>query len=374
VESLEMSPEFWQGKRVFLTGHTGFKGSWLALWLTQLGAKVSGYALAPPTQPSLFDLAKVASQLAQHTVADIRDLEAVKRAMASAKPDIIIHMAAQPLVREGYSDPVATYAVNVMGTVHLLEAVRGTPSARAVLIVTTDKCYENHDAVQSFRESDRLGGRDPYSNSKACAELAAAAYRQSFFAADGSARIATARAGNVIGGGDWAKDRLIPDLVQAFMQGNAPLIRSPHAVRPWQHVLEPLSGYLTLCEALWAGGADEGWNFGPNPDDAKPVSWIADRLAQLWGGKAHWTLDNNADHPHEAAYLSLDIAKAGARLNYAPRWFLDDALASIVAWYKAYAAGEDMGRVTGEQITAFHTGRKKAPHGILAGEIKGAMR
>ena len=364
-----MTPVFWQGKRVFLTGHTGFKGSWLSLWLAQLGAKVSGYALAPPTQPSLFDLAKLESKLAQHTVSDIRDLAVLQQAMAAARPDIVIHMAAQPLVREGYSDPVGTYAVNVMGTVNLLETVRGTPSVRAALIVTTDKCYENSDAVQSFRESDRLGGRDPYSNSKACAELVAAAYRQSFFAAAGSPRIATARAGNVIGGGDWAKDRLIPDLVQAFMNGNAPLIRSPHAVRPWQHVLEPLAGYLSLCEALWAGGAGEGWNFGPSQDDAKPVSWIADRLAQLWGGKAHWTLDNNAGHPHEAAYLSLDIGKAGAQLDYAPHWLLDDALASIVAWYKAYAAGEDIGRVTGEQIAAFQAGQK--PPRVMAGQAEG---
>lgn len=364
-----MKPAFWQGRRVFLTGHTGFKGSWLALWLGQLGAKVSGYALAPPTEPSLFALANIDDSLVQHTLADIRDLDAVKRAMASAKPDIVIHMAAQPLVREGYSDPVGTYAVNVMGTVNLLEAVRGTPSVGAALIVTTDKCYENSDALQSFRESDRLGGRDPYSNSKACAELVAAAYRQSFFAARGETRIATARAGNVIGGGDWAKERLIPDLVQAFTQGSAPLIRSPHAVRPWQHVLEPLAGYLTLCEALWAGDADEGWNFGPGPDDAKPVSWIADRLAQLWGGKAHWTLDNNAGHPHEAAYLSLDIRKAASRLDYAPRWLLDDALASIVAWYKAYAAGEDISRVTGEQIAAFQAGQKP-PH-VMAGQAEG---
>ncbi len=371
-----MTPAFWQGKRVFLTGHTGFKGSWLALWLAQLGAEVSGYALAPPTEPSLFKLAKVEGLLAAHTIADIRDLEVLKRAMASARPDIVIHMAAQPLVRESYTDPVGTYAVNVMGTVNLLEAVRGTLSAQAVLIVTTDKCYENYDAVQSFRETDRLGGRDPYSNSKACAELAASAYRQSFFAAEGSARIATARAGNVIGGGDWAKDRLIPDLVQAFMQGTAPLIRSPHAVRPWQHVLEPLSGYMTLCEALWtkAAGADEGWNFGPQSDDAKPVSWIADHLAQLWGEGAHWTLDNNAGHPHEAAYLSLDIGKAGARLDYAPRWFLEDALASIVAWYKAYAAGENMGRVTGEQIADFQKGRMPWPRMVRASETEGATR
>jgi CDP-glucose 4,6-dehydratase len=256
-----------------------------------------------------------------------------------------------------------------MGTVNLLEAVRSASSARAALIVTTDKCYENNDAVQSFREEDRLGGRDPYSNSKACAELVASAYRQSFFPAGEGARIGTARAGNVIGGGDWAKDRLIPDLVQAFLQGKAPLIRSPQAVRPWQHVLEPLSGYLALCEALWDGGADEGWNFGPNGDDAKPVSWIADRLVQLWGGKAHWTLDNNAGHPHEAAYLSLDTAKAGERLDYAPRWSLDDALVSIVAWYKADAAGENMGRVTGEQIAAFQAGQK--PPRLMAGKAEG---
>ena len=368
-----MTPEFWRGKRVFLTGHTGFKGSWAAIWLGQLGAEVSGYALAPPTQPSLFNLAKVENGLKAHTVADIRDLDALKRAIAAAHPDIVIHMAAQPLVREGYQDPIGTYAVNVMGTANLLEAVRGAPNVRAVLSVTTDKCYENDDAVQSFRESDRLGGRDPYSNSKACAELVTSAYRKSFFTEDGAARIATARAGNVIGGGDWAKDRLIPDLVQAFMQGQAPLIRSPHAVRPWQHVLEPLSGYLTLCEALWAGEAAEGWNFGPNADDAKPVAWIADRLVQLWGGGARWVLDAKSGHPHEAAYLSLDIAKAAARLDYRPRWSLDDALASIVAWYKAYAAGDDMGQVTGEQIALFQAARKPA-RPELTTETSGATR
>ena len=369
-----MTPEFWSGKRVFLTGHTGFKGSWASLWLAQLGAEVSGYALTPPTEPSLFELTKVRHVLAAHTVADIRELDSLKRAMAAAKPDVVIHMAAQPLVREGYNDPVGTYAVNVMGTANLLESVRGTPTVRAVLSVTTDKCYENDDAVRSFRESDRLGGRDPYSNSKACAELVTAAYRDSFFAVDGSPKIATARAGNVIGGGDWARDRLIPDLVQAFAQGAAPLIRSPHAVRPWQHVLEPLSGYLTLCEALWAGGAAEGWNFGPNTDDAKPVSWIADRLTQLWGEGARWTLDAKAGNPHEAAYLSLDIAKARTRLDYVPRWSLDDALASIVAWYKAYAAGEDMGHVTSDQIAAFQANRKPAQSPAAATETSGANR
>ncbi|GGF27435.1 CDP-glucose 4,6-dehydratase [Aliidongia dinghuensis] len=352
------SAAFWRGRRVFLTGHTGFKGAWLSLWLARLGAEVHGYALEPPTQPSLFALAGVAEVLTSHRIADIRDLDRLKAAVAAARPDIVIHMAAQPLVRESYVDPVGTYATNVMGTVNLFEGVRSVDSVRAVVIVTTDKCYENRGWTWGYREIDPLGGYDPYSNSKACSELVTAAYRSSFFnpaAYDQhGVAIGSGRAGNVIGGGDWAKDRLIPDLVQAFALGNTPLIRSPHAVRPWQHVMEPLSGYLLLCQKLYEDGTagGEGWNFGPRQEDARPVSWIADRLAALWGENAAWQLDA-APQPHEASYLYLDTAKAGARLGYQPRWRLDDALTTIVDWYRAHRDGADIRAVTLGQIAQF---------------------
>jgi CDP-glucose 4,6-dehydratase len=360
MESLVMTPEFWRGKRVFLTGHTGFKGSWLSLWLSKLGAEVSGYALESPTSPSLFERAGIASRLASHTISDIRDLDALSRAMLREKPDIAIHMAAQPLVRYSYAAPVETYAVNVMGTVHFLEAARSVDSLRALLCVTTDKCYENVGITRGYLETDPLGGHDPYSSSKASSELVAAAYRRSFFNAKHTP-VATGRAGNVIGGGDWAADRLIVDMMKAFMKGSKPLIRSPRAVRPWQHVLEPLSGYLTLCEALWdrQRGADAAFNFGPAPDDAKAVSWMADRIAQLWGDGAGWAPDTSVDHPHEAHYLYLDTAKARAELGYQPRWNLDKALASIVGWYKGFAAGEDAAALTLAQIDAFEAVRKQ---------------
>jgi CDP-glucose 4,6-dehydratase len=360
LEDLEMSlsAAFWHGRRVFLTGHTGFKGSWLSLWLIQLGAEVHGYALSPPTEPSLFELAGVAAGLASHRIADIRDVDSLKSAVAAARPEIVIHMAAQPLVRESYLDPIGTYATNVMGTVNLFEAIRPVDTVRAVLVVTTDKCYENQGWNWGYRETDTLGGYDPYSNSKACSELVVSAFRSSFFNPADHGRhgvaIGTGRAGNVIGGGDWAKDRLIPDLVRAFVRNEVPLIRSPHAVRPWQHVLEPLSGYLLLCERLWQDGVavGEGWNFGPQQEDAKPVSWIADRLVELWGGDAAWQLDAQPS-PHEASYLYLDTAKAAARLDYRPRWRLDDALSSIVDWYRAHCDGADLRRVTLDQIAEF---------------------
>jgi CDP-glucose 4,6-dehydratase len=359
-----MNPAFWSGKRVFLTGHTGFKGSWLALWLQQLGATVTGFALAPPTQPSLFEVAGVAQGM--HSIlGDVRDLPALQRAMQEAQPDVVIHMAAQALVRLSYDTPVDTYATNVMGTVHLLEAVRQTPGVRAVVNVTTDKCYENKEWVWGYRENEPMGGFDPYSNSKGCSELVSAAYRSSFFNPADHARhgvaLATARAGNVIGGGDWAKDRLIPDILDAFAAGRAVQIRNPHATRPWQHVLEPLRGYLTLAQRLVEGGPAfaEGWNFGPHSDDARPVEWIVRQLATRWGTGAHWQVDAG-EHPHEATYLKLDISKAAQRLPWRPVLRLDDALGLIVDWSRAKMAGADMRAQTLAQIAAYQDRAQRA--------------
>lgn len=336
-----VDPAFWAGKRVFLTGHTGFKGSWLSLWLQRMGAELTGFALAPPTTPALFDEARVAAGMTS-IIGDIRDREVLARALVAADPEIVIHMAAQPLVRASYDDPVGTYATNVMGTVHLLEAVRQAPGVRAACIVTTDKCYENREWPWGYREDEAMGGYDPYSNSKGCAELVTSAYRRSFFAGGGAA-IASGRAGNVIGGGDWATDRLIPDILRAVEQGEPVLIRNPLAIRPWQHVLEPLSGYLVLCQALWNDPqpAAEAWNFGPRDDDARPVQWIVERMCALWGDGADWTRDESVQ-PHEANYLKLDISKARAGLGWQPRWSLGEALESIVAWHRAWRSGTDM--------------------------------
>lgn len=337
---------FWSGKRVFLTGHTGFKGSWLCLWLQSLGAEVTGYALEPPTNPSLFEVARVGEGM-RSIIADIRDLPTLQQALREAQPEIVIHLAAQPLVRYSYQNPVETYATNVMGAVHLLEAVRHTPSVRAVVNVTSDKCYENREWVWGYREHEPMGGYDPYSSSKGCAELVTAAWRRSFFPPADYARhgvaLASARAGNVIGGGDWAADRLVPDLIAAFAAGRPAVIRNPPAIRPWQHVLEPLSGYLRLAEKLYYEGAAfaEGWNFGPDEADAQPVVWIANRLVELWGEGACWQPDGG-HHPHEAHDLKLDCAKAKARLGWMPRWPLIVALRRIVAWQRALQAGEDM--------------------------------
>lgn len=337
-----VNPTFWAGKRVFLTGHTGFKGGWLALWLQQMGAQVTGFALVPPTAPSLFAVANVADGMTS-IIGDIRDGAVLGQALVAADPEIVIHMAAQPLVRASYDDPVGTYATNVMGTVHLLEAVRKTASVRAAVIVTTDKCYENREWAWGYREDEPMGGHDPYSNSKGCAELVVSAYRRSFFAGDAKAAIASARAGNVIGGGDWAADRLIPDILRAVEQGAPVLIRNPLAIRPWQHVLEPLSGYLVLAQALWAdrAAAAQAWNFGPRDDDARPVQWIVEQLCQLWGEGAGWSHDASVQ-PHEAHYLKLDISKARAGLGWQPRWTLGQALENIVAWHHAWRAGADM--------------------------------
>lgn len=352
-----MNAAFWRGRKVFLTGHTGFNGGWLSLWLQLMGAEVTGYALSPPTRPSLFESAAVAEGMIS-IIGDLRDLECLRKSMQAAQPEIVIHMAAQPLVRYSYQKPVETYATNVMGTVHMLEAVRATSSVRAVVNITTDKCYENREWVWGYRENDPMGGYDPYSSSKGCAELVSAAYRSSFFNPSDYAKhgvaLATVRAGNVIGGGDWAQDRLIPDIIGAFEKGLPVQIRNPHAVRPWQHVLEPLRGYLMLAERMINDGVkfSEGWNFGPNDDDLKPVVWIVEEIARRWNDNAKWTI-NSGDHPHEAGYLKLDISKARTNLNWKPLLKLPDSLGLVVDWAKAHHAGRDVRDITLNQILQY---------------------
>lgn len=345
-------PAFWQGKRVLLTGHTGFKGSWLSLWLQSMGSVVRGISLEPPTSPALFDVAQVAHGM-DHQIADIRDFGSIKSLFDGFKPEIVIHMAAQPLVRLSYQQPIETYATNVMGTVHVLEAARQAGSVRAIVSITTDKCYENQEWVWGYREHEPMGGHDPYSNSKGCAELVSSAYRKSFFGAEGIA-MATARAGNVIGGGDWALDRLVPDILKALEKKQAVAIRNPHAIRPWQHVLEPLSGYLILAERLFEHGQQdaEGWNFGPRDEDTQPVQWIVEQLCNSWGEGASWTLQSG-EHPHEANFLKLDISKARQRLQWSPRWSLQTALDNIIDWHKAWLAGQDMRSICLQQIANY---------------------
>jgi CDP-glucose 4,6-dehydratase len=354
---MSMNLSFWRGKRVFLTGHTGFKGGWLSLWLQQLGAEVTGYALLAPTEPSLYEVADVACGM-RSIIGDVRDAAALKRAMVEACPEIVIHMAAQPLVRYSYDHPVETYSTNVMGLVNLFEAVRGVPSVRSVVNVTSDKCYENREWPWGYRENEAMGGYDPYSNSKGCAELITSAYRNSYFnpekySTHGIA-LGSGRAGNVIGGGDWALDRLIPDMLRAIGAGEAVKIRNPDAIRPWQHVLEPLSGYLTLAEKLYTDGATyaEGWNFGPHDIDAKPVGWIIERITQVWGDGAAWQLEG-VPQPHEATYLKLDCSKARAALGWYPRWNIGQTIEKIVEWHKACDQGADMRALTLGQITAY---------------------
>jgi CDP-glucose 4,6-dehydratase len=340
------NPEFWKGRRVFLTGHTGFKGSWLSIWLASLQADVTGFALEPPTQPSLFELAKVTASV-RCIHGDIRDFLQLKTAIAECRPQVVIHMAAQSVVRSGYEDPIETYSSNVMGTVHLLEALRQLKEPCVVVNVTSDKCYANREWVWGYREDEPMGGRDPYANSKGCAELVTSAYRESFFPAASfeqhGVAVASARAGNVIGGGDWTSNQLVPDLMRAFLAGQSCLIRNPSAVRPWQFVLEPLRGYLMLAERL----AEQpthfacGWNFGPADADAKPVSWLADNLAQLWGDHASWTYDRGV-YPHEDHYLKLDASKAKALLGWHPLLSLPEALEWTVHWYRAFEARKNL--------------------------------
>jgi CDP-glucose 4,6-dehydratase len=331
---------FWQGRRVFLTGHTGFKGGWLSLWLVSLGAEVKGYALNPPTSPSLFNEAKIGS-IIDSQIDDIRDQKALHKSMTTFNPDILIHMAAQPLVRYSYDNPVETYEVNVIGTVKVLEVARSCVNLRAIVNITTDKCYENDGRTQGYQENDPMGGYDPYSSSKGCAELVTSAYRRSFLQ-NQNIGLASVRAGNVIGGGDWADDRLIPDILRSFENRESVVIRNPKSTRPWQHVLEPLSGYLILAERLYKsqGKYAGGWNFGPNNSDAKPVDWILDKMIEKWPGSS-WILDENPSY-HEADFLKLDISKSKSKLDWEPVWKLNHTLEMIVNWHRSWLNKEDV--------------------------------
>lgn len=340
-----LKADYWQGKSVLITGHTGFKGSWLSVWLHHLGAKVSGYALPPPTEPSLFELASVAGCM-QSTLGDIRDLAALRQIISSEQPQFVFHLAARALVRPSYADPVDTFSTNVMGTVNLLEAIRTSDSVRAVIVVTSDKCYENREWPRGYREDDAMGGHDPYSCSKACAELVTACYRSSFFAPTDANRpapaVASARAGNVIGGGDWASHRLLPDLVRSLSTKSAVIVRNPTATRPWQHVLEPLSGYLTLAEFLGeqGGSGAEAWNFGPGEKNVRTVADVCDRFTSLWGHGAKWQQDRSCN-PHEARLLTLDSSKARHQLNWSTLLSFEESLAWTVDWYRGYLAGKN---------------------------------
>ena len=350
-----VNPLFWAGKKVFLTGQTGFKGSWLSLWLASMDAKVTGYALPPNSKPNLFDVLAIDSLIEKSHLADIRDLASLQKAMEEARPDIVIHMAAQPLVRYSYANPVETYATNVMGTVHVLECTRAVNSVRATLVVTSDKCYENKEWVWSYRENEPLGGYDPYSNSKGCAELVTSAYRQSYFSSfNSNNKIASARAGNVIGGGDWSEDRLIPDAIKAF-EANKPLkIRNPMAIRPWQHVLEPLSGYLILTQALFEHGSEvaSAWNFGPRDEDNRSVQELVELIISGWGDTASWEKEGS-EQPHEANLLRLDCSKAHNLLGWTSKWSLDLTTRKIIEWQKAYQAKENMREKSLAQIAEY---------------------
>ncbi|MFL0802003.1 MAG: CDP-glucose 4,6-dehydratase [Agarilytica sp.] len=353
---------FWKEKKVFLTGHTGFKGSWLSLWLQEMDVDLCGYSLAPPTQPNMFEEANIAEGMLS-IIGDIRDHSALFDAMSNFKPDIVIHMAAQSLVRLSYDSPVDTYSVNVMGTVNLLDCIRRCGGVKAAVNVTSDKCYENKEWYWGYREGEPKGGYDPYSNSKGCAELVTDAFRSSYFNKDQfslhGCAVASARAGNVIGGGDWALDRLVPDMLKAFERGEKVEIRSPNAIRPWQHVLEPLSGYLLLAEKLFQNGSDfaEGWNFGPADEDAKPVDWIVGQIKNVWGEGADWYL-SEGEHPHEASYLKLDCSKAKSRLEWSPRWSLAMTLEKIVGWHKAWLSNSDMRKYSTHEIHQYIAAEK----------------
>ena len=353
VSKGKVDPSFWKGKKVYLTGHTGFKGSWLSLWLQNMGAIVKGYSLDVNTEPALFIEANVAAGM-ESEIGDIRDHEQITKSMVSFNPDILIHMAAQPLVRLSYKEPIDTYTTNVIGTVNVLEAARKCINLKAIVAVTTDKCYENKEREQGYKENEPMGGHDPYSSSKGCAELVTSAYRRSFFNTENSASLASARAGNVIGGGDWAEDRLIPDILRAFEKSEPVVIRNPLSTRPWQHVLEPLSGYLILAQELFLNGDNfaGGWNFGPKDEDCKPVSWILDQMVSNWGNNASWILDKK-NNPHEAVFLKLDCSKAANRLKWNPKWNLQLTLKSIVDWNQLYRNGGDMKKQCIKEINTY---------------------
>lgn len=354
VEDLELNPRFWRARRVLLTGHTGFKGAWTTLWLHSMGAAVTGYALRPPTDPSLYDLAGVRACLAGSIEADVRDRARLQRAFDSARPEVVIHLAGQSLVRESYADPVRTYETNVIGTLNVLEAARACESVRALVVATSDKCYVNDDSSRPHREGDALGGRDPYSSSKACAELVVSAYRESFFAAPAPGLVATVRAGNVIGGGDFAPDRLVPDVVRAIQAGRAVQVRNPDAVRPWQHVLDPLYGYLGLAERLYAGEREcaQAWNFGPDDEAMHPASRVVERALEAFGSDVGWQADRDA-HPYETATLTLCSAKARERLGWRPRLGLEAAIGWTMLWYRAHDRGGDVGAEARGQIARY---------------------
>jgi CDP-glucose 4,6-dehydratase len=353
VSPAAVEPDFWRERRVLVTGHTGFKGAWLSLWLQSLGARVTGFSVDVPTDPSLYELARVGEGM-ESIVADVRDREAVVAAVTAAAPEVVIHMAAQSLVRRSFGAPHETYETNVMGTVNVLDAVRlHGDTVRALVNVTSDKCYENREWEWGYRESEPMGGHDPYSNSKGCAELVTAAFRKSFFSDPDGARVASARAGNVIGGGDWGEDRLVPDIMRAALAGEQVRIRNPNSIRPWQHVLNPLSGYLVLAQALWSSPEHAaGWNFGPAEEDARPVGWIVRRMDELWPTELRWALDDGP-HPHEARYLKLDSSRARARLGWRPSIGLEKTLQNIAEWYLALREGADMRAVTLGEIETF---------------------
>ncbi|MCW7490396.1 CDP-glucose 4,6-dehydratase [Leptospira meyeri] len=346
--------KFWKGKSVFITGHTGFKGSWLSLWLSSMGANVHGYSLASPTNPNLFSLAKIESLLASHIIGDVRDYEGLSRNLKDSRAEIVFHLAAQPLVRRSYSNPIETYSTNVMGTVNILESVRHTDTVKALVNVTTDKCYENQEWIWAYRENEPMGGFDPYSSSKGCSELVTSAYKNSFFSKQ-NIQLASARAGNVIGGGDWSEDRLVPDIVGSILNNQIVKIRNPNSIRPWQHVLEPLSGYLCLAEKLFNDGDQKysgGWNFGPKEDDAKPVLWIVEELTKQMGKNGKWEVDNGPKL-HEANYLKLDCSKAKHHLNWEPKWTLNTAITKIAEWYEGFQKGADMQEICLTQISEY---------------------
>lgn len=345
-----VNKEFWKDKKVFVTGHTGFKGSWLSIWLQHLGAEVCGYSLDAPTEPNNFTVSRTSANMLS-ILDDTRNRDSVFRVMQKFKPEVVFHLAAQPLVRESYSDPFTTYETNVMGTLNVLDAARQTPSVKSIVNVTTDKCYENKEWPWGYRENEPMGGYDPYSSSKGCSELLTSAFKRSY-----DMPLASARAGNVIGGGDWANDRIVPDTLAAFSKNKPVVVRYPDAIRPWQHVLEPLSGYLTLAEKLYDNNKyADSWNFGPNEDDAKPVRYILDYMKDKWSSNADWRTDGG-NHPHEAHYLKLDIGKAKTYLNWHPRWSLNKALDATIEWHKSWLEGKNMQDVSIEQIKNYMDG------------------